>query len=325
MNRTMATARIHHYVPQCYLKNFCPTGSNQVFVVDAIVRKTFSASVANVAAERDFNRVEIEGVAPDAVEAAYGLFEGELGPALQRVISSRSFKDENDRILVLNLIGLTAVRNPRLRATFSRFQSDVFSKVLSLALSSREMWEAQVRKATTAGYMENVAKIDYETVKAQWENGGFSIETQNTAHVGNEVKVLDSVLPLLFERKWTVVHSTAESGGFITSDHPMCLVWSDPKNKGIYSPGLGVRGTDLLFPLSPGLLLLGRFEGKEDEMSADLVAVGCFNRTVAALAERQIYARDDNFVTVTAFPEPIRRGAEILDDPNFVRPRGKRQ
>jgi hypothetical protein len=78
-----AAPRKHHFVPQFYLRGF--TGDNdQLFVVDRPSEKTFRTSPKNVAAERDFNRVDVEGLAPDAIEKALADFEGKVAPALER-------------------------------------------------------------------------------------------------------------------------------------------------------------------------------------------------------------------------------------------------
>jgi hypothetical protein len=77
-------ARRHHYVPQYYLKGFSVPrkGKPQVSVFDREERKSFQTATANVAAEKDFNRVEIAGQSPDVFENAMAQFEGEAAPAL---------------------------------------------------------------------------------------------------------------------------------------------------------------------------------------------------------------------------------------------------
>jgi hypothetical protein len=56
------TARKHHYVPQCYLKGFTRHRDDpKLFVIDAKERRCFRTSPANVAAERDFHKIDAEG------------------------------------------------------------------------------------------------------------------------------------------------------------------------------------------------------------------------------------------------------------------------
>jgi Protein of unknown function (DUF4238) len=92
------TARRHHYVPQCYLKGFCRHRDKpKLFVVDAKRLSTFATHPANVAAERDFHAVEIDGLSPDALENQFAQFESDLSHSLERIISARSIADEADR------------------------------------------------------------------------------------------------------------------------------------------------------------------------------------------------------------------------------------
>jgi hypothetical protein len=109
------TARRHHYIPQCYLKAFAvprKKGKYQTTVFDARVRKTYPTNIENVAIERDFNRIEVEGHAPDTVEKVMAGFEAELAPALQRVIGIGNMRDQNDRAIILNFMCMLAIRTP---------------------------------------------------------------------------------------------------------------------------------------------------------------------------------------------------------------------
>src|SRR5262245_3301546 len=67
----LMTARRHHFVPQCYLKEFAvprKKGAPEVIVFDRIGRKTYRQRINNVGFERDFNRIDFEGLKIDAFE-----------------------------------------------------------------------------------------------------------------------------------------------------------------------------------------------------------------------------------------------------------------
>jgi hypothetical protein len=70
-------ARNHHWVPQCYLKGFSKGWSknSQLHVVDAVAQRQFMTLPRNVASAQDFNRIDIEGVAPDHIETSLAKFE----------------------------------------------------------------------------------------------------------------------------------------------------------------------------------------------------------------------------------------------------------
>jgi Protein of unknown function (DUF4238) len=171
------TARIHHYVSQCYLRGFANAETPRLYVIDGAARRTFETTPRNVAAERDFNRIDAKGLALDALEADIAGFEGELASALERIIKKRSFNDPDDRLVVLNFIGLLAIRNPRHRATFSGFEDRVLKMMAELMVATPERWASQVKEGKEAGIFPADMDLDYETMKAFVRKGDYHFVT----------------------------------------------------------------------------------------------------------------------------------------------------
>jgi len=92
-------------------------------------------------------------------------------------------------------------------------------------------------------------------------------------------------------------------------------MWSDPKERGTFpGPGFGMRKTQIVFPISNELAVIGAFELYEEERDAPDWLIAQINGTVAALAERQIYAKNANFVYRLSQNGPNRRGDELLSE-----------
>jgi hypothetical protein len=288
----VSDARAHHFVPRCYLNNF--TTAEKITAVDLTTGKRFTTNTKNVAQERDFNRIESATLPADALETAYAAFEGELAPVLKR-LSNGGTCDEDEFSYVLNLIALLAIRNPRFRESFGEFQNNVRHQMLQLATATKERWEAQVAQARAAGYMEGVKDVPYEQMRSSVVKRNFKSVTSTSEHARNELNVLDTLLNILARRSWRWVHADENSGGFITSDHPVCLVWNKPP-KGFAPLGYGLTGTTVYFSVSPSLALRGEFDGPTNDLKADVFSVGLFNRRIANNAHRQIYAANDKFV-----------------------------
>src|SRR6185295_17808452 len=87
---TKTVARRHHYVPQAYLAAFTDNGlkTGQFNVMEVESGRNFRTSPINVATERDFNRVDIDGRSPDAIEQALAPFEEQAIGAIRRVIET---------------------------------------------------------------------------------------------------------------------------------------------------------------------------------------------------------------------------------------------
>lgn len=133
------TARRHHYLSQCYLKAFAVARkkSYQTTVFDARTRTIYQTNVENVGIVRDFNRIQVENYEPDTIEKALAEFEGELGPALERVITARTMRNNDDRALILNFMCMLAIRTPRLRETMREFTERVSDQMMQLALATK--------------------------------------------------------------------------------------------------------------------------------------------------------------------------------------------
>ncbi len=317
------TARRHHYVPQCYLNGFAQHREKpKLYVVDALERRAFRTSPLNIAAERDFHRIDADGVAPDALENAFSGFEGELDQALRRIVAARSISNENDRIILLNLVGLLAIKNPRLRETMRDGRERVMRMVADLMTATPERWEATAKSAQRDGYVPEGPTVSYEIMREFVQKGRYKIDVHPMEHMRAELKIFNDILPLLFRRKWMLLKAPHGATGFITCDHPPCLMWSDPSQRGkFYSPGLGLRGTDLFFPISNELAMIGSFEGSDNEHDANPLMIAAMNGAFVTYAERQVYARESDFLYYMVPDEKPRRGDTLLQDRRFTRPR----
>jgi hypothetical protein len=288
----VSAARAHHFVPRCYLNNFTTAG--KILAVDLSTGRRFSTNTKNVAQERDFNRIDSGTLPPDALEMAYATFESELAPVLKKLGSGKTCNDD-EFSYVLNLIALLAIRNPRFRESFGEFRDNVRQQVLQLATATKERWEAQVKRAKAAGYMEGIADVPYEQIRSSVVKRNFKFVTTTSEHARNELYAFDHLLNILARRSWRWVHADENSGGFITSDHPVCLVWNTPP-KGFAPLGYGLTGTTVYLAVSPFLALRGEFDGPTNALKADVFSVGLFNRRIANNAHRQVYAANDKFV-----------------------------
>ena len=311
-------ARNHHWVPQCYLKGFAKSRSKnaKLFVIDAIERKTFQTIPRNVASERDFNKIEVAGVDPNHIESGYAHFEGQVDKALERLCANRQLCNAEDRNLILNLIALLAVRNPLMREHSRQFQERVLKQMMHLTVAKKERYEASLHRAKRDGDVSPEAELSYEAMCDFVERDHYTIEVSTTRHVEQELKLVDTVLPLLGARKWQLLRAPPSAGGFVTSDHPVVLLWSEPKDRGpFHSPGFGLRGTEVIFPVSSELAMVGTFEGQANVVDVEPGIVAHVNGIIIAYSHRQIYARDDRFWYIqdpVPTPPVVRRGADIL-------------
>jgi hypothetical protein len=118
-----------------------------------------------VAAERDFHRVDAEGIEPDALENGFSAFEDDLSQALERIIAACSITNAKDWAYVINLMALMATKNPQHRETFREFHEELMKRVLDLATATPERWESQMRRAKADGAINADADGSYEQMR----------------------------------------------------------------------------------------------------------------------------------------------------------------
>ncbi len=118
---------------------------------------------------------------------------------------------------------------------------------MDLTLATKERWEGQMRRAQESGDVAKDPKVTYEEMKKFHEDGEYTITLETSYHLQTEMKMLDTLLPILARRKWLFLKASKDSGGFATSDHPCCLMWSDEAPRPPFdSPGF--EKFSFLFP-----------------------------------------------------------------------------
>lgn len=297
-------ARNHHFVPQGYLKGFTNNGSkkSKLVVFDLTTRSSFETIPRNVGAKRDFNRINIPGIDPNLVESGMSNFEGRAASSLQRVSETKKFKGE-DREYILNLIALLSLRHPSKRENWRGFQSRVIEMFMDMTLSSKERWEASIKQSGMNTEVTYEQALDFHRQKL------YKVEVPTDRHLELEEHGVETILPLLHQRKWMLFHVGEPTSSFITTDHPVILSFMQPDTmpeRIRHSPGFGLKGTTVQFPISKTSILLGEFEGDEGVAPINRRATAILNSKAAYYAYRQVYAPSREFELIGAEGNLIR-------------------
>lgn len=312
----------HHYVPQCYLRQFATPRKNghYVAVFDRRSDSSYRANVKDVACQNYFNRIKLDGMDPEALESAFSEFETNLAAALSRINVSRSLENEDDRALLIALVGLTALRSPSMREEL-RGITDLTAKAgIAARLKSKEAYEASVAEAKAQRALPEDYNVSYEEMKAAFDEGKFQLLLDDCDLISIELQLLDHAMPLLLRRGWHLLRAPEGSGGFITSDRPFFLTWSDPAMRGgPLAPGLALAGTDVYFPISPTLAVVGAFNVANTVEDVDESRVALCNSAMTAAAARQVYARDHKFTYTQRLADKPRMGGQLVSDKMFPR------
>lgn len=194
-------------------------------------------------------------------------------------------------------------------------------RTLELMTATEDIWRNQTKRATEAGYLnpKKAAQVSYEEVRDLVKQDAFGVEVTSEHHLGIAIDTMDAILPTMAKRRWWMVVAPEPTGGFVTNDHPVALMWSDPKlRRGPYPPGYGLAGTQVIVPLTRDLALLGGFDIHEQTDEIDATFVAQINGVTISHCDRQVYARDLSFSYQILTDSPARKAPHLSDDPLFT-------
>ena len=288
---TKHDARRHHYLSASYLAGFTTSGEKdgQFFVMDVTSGHSFRTSPKNVAVERDFNRVNVEGIDPDAIEQGLAPFEQQAVQAIRDVLTKQTLPEDKEFNPILNFLCLIATRNPSLRHSFNRARERVVRGIAELLVSDRRIWEREMEQSG-----EDPTDTSFEEVRQFVKEGRYRLEFPTDGNLAVEFDTFDKVLPLLGKRVWSLLLAPAGGPELICCDHPVVLTWKDRRKAPV---GFALRDTEVFFPLGRRVGLYGVFEDPLiPVVTLEPARVAAMNERVVRSAERHVYSAERAFV-----------------------------
>lgn len=292
----MAEKAHHHFIPQFYLRNFSSSGDRRkakVFCFDKSEKKSFETLVRNVGSRRHFFRINVKGYDPNHVEDRMAEIEGEISPHLAEVIETKNFASDAHFSSVMLLMGNMAVRNPRFRSMIEDLHLKIISGMMGMILKDQHCFEYSVRQARANGVPIR-DDIEYKDMKDFIDRGQYKIAIDQTYLIGLELEAVPTVVEQLANRSWSFVSASAKTT-YAACDDPVVLAWADGDHRQPYSPGFGLAGTIVMFPITPALALIGLFSKQPAQREHRRDQVAAMNTSIAKNATKQLYARDGSF------------------------------
>lgn len=311
------TAKKHHFISQCYLRGFTINGDKKSKLVGISVRDStyFGCHTEDVGVVKHFNTINIPGLAPDWVESRLSSFESDVAIALKELADKQSFDGAIKEIL-LNFIAMIAIRHPSARASREATFQRIAEISMGIVLASEHSFMTHMKRMSDSG--ESLPDVSYSRVKSFYDSKKYAFDVPRERHISSEMKLWDVVLELLKKRNWALLCTDGNTKPFITSDNPVSLSWINDDDM-LFPPrssfGFGSRGTEVFFPVSKSLGLVGTFEGRQGvyQVSEKLVAI------INTLALRN--ARHHIFAPSLAF-KLLWSGEQIIEGGEYINANG---
>jgi hypothetical protein len=300
-------ARRHHYVPQGYLAGFTDRGTRdgQLFVYDLARHLCSPTRPRNVAFERDFNRIEVAGQDPDALERAFGEFEDRAISVIRGIQARDELPADEEFSFVINLMALFVARNPRNRGIMNQAEDHTVRVIGDMLASDKQLYEHHMARAKADGFVPQDCEVSFEAMQQFIRDNQYKVVVPTHTSLVRELRAAEEAVQYLAARSWTLVTAATDAPDFITCDHPVVITFRYPNMR---SPvGYGLPWTEMCFPLNTRQALLGVFEEPLPErIEAKTKLVAMINRRTVWHANRQVYSKtasltildDDGIATI---------------------------
>ena len=311
----------HHYISQTYLRGFSAAKAEPFYVASIDLKRKKAIAPSNTAglgAVRYFNRFDAEGVDPQIIEDSLSEFEGGIRPAIEAIDKTGKFEGEA-RNTLLNLMAMFSIRIPKSRRMMDGFKEKVLLMMAKTFFTQYDSWEDAKDFIKESGApISDEESFDY--MKDLFERGDCSLKFPREEAICSEFKLLEPQLKRLAERKWSLLRTASPNRGFVTSDAPVVVGWNDPSKVPPFlknSPGFGVKGTFVYFPLNPNLALFGEYEAEPSCNEVDCAYVSRLNSLLIQDAHDFIYHSGNGFQFMVN-GEHILEGSQLLEELSMI-------
>jgi hypothetical protein len=278
----------HHFTPILYLRNFTDSGGD----LHVIMRKDgrrFQTGPKGIGFERDLYWPDelAEGEDPNVYEDQFSDFEGKAAPVIQEIITARQMPTSEEELQILfNFIAFQFVRTPSARRIITAPHEQAAEMIIDLLQSSKDVYESEMRRSG-----QDLNAVPYEKVA----KGKYKASLTTEGFIQGAMVMLNAILRYLHRRTWTVIASDRPRESFVVTDHPVVLAWSNGQETKI-PPGHAHRNTELTFPLSSHVALLGRYEPFDFNPAYTPVYVSGINSRTINRCHVFIAAWEDDFI-----------------------------
>lgn len=286
----MTCSKLHHYLPQFYLKSFAGK-DGLVWTYDRANQRCLPLHPKVIAAENDFYSLPSEDARTRAIieEMLANLVEGPVAPVINRLTSTYRPTQVELEYLAL-FVSFQRVRVPGIHQQMETVMKEFAKDFTRFSLATRERVAAgfdAIRRETG----EDV-DVDPEDLVQFVKNGQWDIDIGRHAILRMMLDQAVDMAPVLASLNWSFLFA-AKGRAFLTSDVPFVVV---PPQGSAKETGVGILtpGAVKYLPLTSGVCLrMGEPGCGVSTRIADGGVVRTINANVAANSERFIFADND--------------------------------
>lgn len=244
----MKEPRKHHYVPRVYLKNFTLQKKDEWYieVIDKTKDQSYTANIKDIAAEKDFYRVNSkddefywEHYYAEHIESIIPTTFNNLIAACTLSVDRSPVISSDIKLKLAKIICSQLLRTKKSRETHFKIGQSAANNVLTKV---KEQFKGLLSEENMA-FLNN---FNYDDVL----NKVISLP------IINEEDRVNRFIDILLKRYWVVYKNINYiKSPFITSDHPVVFYNIITAEMGFSNNGLGIPHTAIFFPINRQLLI----------------------------------------------------------------------
>lgn len=318
-------AKLHHTVPQFYLRGFAGA-AERIITVRLPGDKRYTSRIRNTAATNNFYSIDGHPKGTDAFEKALSQLESDAASVLRVIVGDEWPLSEEQRTALGMFMAVQYLRGPDHRRTLEYLAAQMTR--LEVQVTGRDNVKLWVQKRYGVEVDDDEAEVVWQQAT---QAGGPPITLAPIAHIEQIVDSATQLLTYIVSRPWKLVRFSRRS--LLTSDSPVGLV-ADPDNEPWRGVGFATAW-GITFPLTRKLgLIMSDIKpmiefaypvervcaGGLDSVEAGTTAMEKFiNESTVRTASEYIYLHpeDEDFLP-SPLPEPrlSNLSAQGLDEPN---------
>jgi len=289
-----------HYLPRFYLDGFATDGL--VAIYDREKNEVRRQQPKDTTVIGHFYTMEdAQGRRRFEIEALLSEYEGKAAPVIRKLAAKETITaDERSNLAVFMALG--AMRTPDIVESMQQMNSGLVLEMTKRMYANVETVAADLRKDPDyAGKSDDELRVEAQAMVDLAQNGGLTVQTNQKWAVAMAIKMSLGVAPIFAGRDWVITHRDTDKKSFVTTDAPVVLTSTAPRQQSIYGVGFGSADALVAFPLTQSCVLMmhgddGGF--RHIEVSADRVRSA--NLAMAEKCKRFVVGRDEALVKALA-------------------------
>lgn len=285
-----------HYLPRFYLDGFATDGLVAVYDRDKNeVRRQQPTATAVIG--HFYTMEDAEGRRRFEIEALLSEYEGKAAPVIRKLAAKETITaDERSNLAIFMALG--AMRTPDIVESLQQMNSGLILEVAKRIYANVDAVVADLRNDPDyAGKSNDELRAEAQAMVDLAQNGDMTVQTNQKWAVGMAIKMSLEVAPIFVGRDWVIAHRDNDKKSFVTTDVPVVLTSTQPRQPSIYGTGFGSADALVSFPLTQSCVLMMHGDGggfRHIEVNADRVRSA--NLAMAEKCKRFVVGRDEALV-----------------------------